>query len=169
MTENPSTDLLQSLWPTNFLYHQSIYLLLTEKLLNWKILPVCIHRSWTLLFRNDGNEHLLKSLSIFQFYENWKDLIGWFFLFYMVQPQTATLDESHGKWINCSIIHIWIDGFWEAGKSFCGARYDYSYLQRVIDLNQTRQRRFKICIPLADSGQSLTEPEPELIDHRSPS
>ena len=87
----------------------------------------------------------------------------------MLQLQTATLDESHGKWINCSIIHIWIDGFWEAGKSFCGARYDYSYLQRVIDLNQTRQRRFKICIPLADSGQSLTEPEPELIDHRSPS
>ena len=44
----------------------------------------------------------------------------------------------------------------EAGKSYRGARYDYSYLQRVIDLNQTRQRRFQICIPLADSGQSLT-------------
>ena len=67
------------------------------------------------------------------------------------------------------IVKSQTDSFGEAGKSYCEARYDYSYLQRVIDLNQTRQRRFKTCIPLADSGQSLTEPEPELIDHRSPS
>ena len=78
-------------------------------------------------------------------------------------------DDSHGNFIYCNLILFWRERQkgWE--ELYCGARYDHSYLQRVIDLNQTRQRRFKVCIPLADSGQSLTEPEPELIDHRSPS
>ena len=71
--------------------------------------------------------------------------------------------------IGIDLLNIWREKDGKAGKSYWGARYDYSYQQRVIDLNQTRQRRFKTCIPLADSGQSLTEPEPELIDHRSPS